>query len=193
MMIISGSKKNRILKYVLSVILALSVSAIGYCYYDKYYADGIKPYDAKRDRAAVIKIFNDEWDWLLPDREYSVENMLDLKRASYDHSYDGKLQMYVYRDGRKTVGFTAFYKIKFYHGQILFLAIDKDYRRKGYARKLFKYDVDSLISQGCFRLLVITRPWNDKAKALYVSEGFEETAESDDKFIRLEKNIRKKS
>lgn len=190
-MINNISEKNKssfFKKIFLAIFASVLIATGGYFYYQKNYASGIYKYSPKRDRAAILNLFEENWDFLVPDRNYSAENTLDLKRASYDHNYDGKLQIKVYKIARDTVGFVAYYKMKFYHGHVLFLCVAERYRNKGYARKLLQYAQNDLKSQGCVKVTMWTYPWNEKSRALYKSDGFREI-EVSDKQVSLEKEL----
>ena len=54
-----------------------------------------------------------------------------------------------------------------YMGRVLFLAVDKQFRRKGYAKRLMSFAIDHLKKQGVKIIKVATYEENKKAQQMY--------------------------
>lgn len=149
---------------------------------------GIYPYDAAHDKAAIVRIFKDNWSWLITSQDYSIDYMLDTKSSNKEPQNFGNLTLKVYRENDKTAGFLAYHKKKFYEGFILFVAVDEKYRGKGYAHKLVQEAVKSLKADGCTVIELFTRVLNKPARKVYEGEGFKEIW-TDGTFIRYQLKV----
>lgn len=171
-----------------SIGLVLCGFLLLFCCFDGK-SQHIKTYDPARHREAVLDIFNQNWFWLVAKTKeearhvgYSPEYKFDYL-APTDKTEDiGDLVVKVYEQEGKVAGFVAYYMKSFYKGVILFLAIDKEYRRKGYARELLVYAISDLKDRGATVIELLTRLKNERARALYEHFGFKETRRLD-KFI----------
>lgn len=171
------------------MVLLVTGAAGGYWYYQTYQSEGIYAYNAATDRDFIIHIFREDWYWLISDfssKTYSVEHMLDFKTSSYDDK--GNLIIKTYRVKGKPVGFVTYYLKELFEGRILFLAIDKKERSKGYARKLAKYAINDLKKRGANVVRLITRTDNVGAQKLYKSLGFKEVW-NDGGYMKFEKEV----
>jgi ribosomal protein S18 acetylase RimI-like enzyme len=83
----------------------------------------------------------------------------------------------------------AYYLKSFYEGTILFLDVNKEFRRQHYAEKLLNYAISDLFDRGVSRVRLITRPTNTSARALYERNGFKQY-DTDDTFVHYEKLTR---
>jgi ribosomal protein S18 acetylase RimI-like enzyme len=176
------TKKN----YAIGSFITAIIGAFAVWYYVSHRpCEGVQPYDAARDREFVIKLFKDNWDWLIASENYLVEFMLDNKASSQDPASAGNLQLFTLCSDGKPVGFTAFYRKNFYKAQILFLVVPESERRKGYAEKMLKFDLEELKRQGFSLAQILTRLDNIRAQNLYKKLGFTEYWR-DDRFMRLE-------
>lgn len=173
---------------LIGIIVSLSAFILFGLYYWTQPCEGVQPYNAARDRDFVIKLFKDNWDWLIASENYSVEFMLDNRASSQDLASAGNLQLYTMCSNGKPVGFTAFYKKSFFKAQVLFLAVPESERRKGYAEKMLRFDLAELKHQGFSLVQILTRVDNFRAQNLYKKVGFKEYWR-DDRFVRLEINV----
>lgn len=146
--------------------------------------EGVFDYEPARDRAAILEIFRKNWYWLIADDNYSAEYMLD-NRASQQTGPAGDLILKVYRVQDKTAGFLAYYHKSFYKGYVLFLVVDEEYRKKGYAEKLLRYALAQLKNDGMTIAQLITRIDNIRAQSLYKKVGMHEIWR-DHEFVRFE-------
>jgi ribosomal protein S18 acetylase RimI-like enzyme len=175
-----------------ATIIAVMVLALGALGGIWYYHKGaveqgqIVDFDAERDTQALLKIFNDNWYWLFPGPDYSPEYILKYHspgQAPYYAQYFGKLHIKVLRDHDKAAGFTTYYQTNFYEGEIQFIAVDKEFRRKGYGRKLTEYAIRELLKMGVKKVLLTTRLDNAPARHTYEKVGFKEVEHDEDGFI----------
>lgn len=152
------------------------------------YDNGIVNYVESRDKTAIKKMFKDDWHLLISDESmnsYSVDFMLD-NRSNSQHTKTNKLILKVLRERGKTVGFLAYYPKSAYWWHLLFLVVDQDYRKKGYASKMLQYFIDDSIARGAIKLSIFTRLANSKARALYEGKfGFKDVAHYDNKYMDL--------
>lgn len=178
--------------FILASIILMGSSAAIYYYksHINYTEGSVYDYDPKIDREFILQLFKDNWHWLVS--EYSTDFdpvfMLDNSEAFARKRGVTDMKIKVYRVQNKPVGFTVYYIRPILRGDILFLAIDEKYRKKGYARKLIQNDIDDLKKKGCFVIKITTRVTNTPARTLYESYGFKELW-IDRGFIKYELNI----
>lgn len=134
----------------------------------------IYDYDEARDRQEILNIFETERYWLLTSPDYDLEFMLKYKAPNKDPLYVGRLYIKVLRENNKFVGFTTYYKKTPIEGTILFVAVKKEFRGKGYGQILVKYDLDELKRLGSKKVSLVTRIQNLPGQALYKKTGFTE-------------------
>ena len=101
---------------------------------------------------------------------------------------DNSLNIFVYRVHGKPVGFVTYYRESNYRGRIQFLAIARDYRRKGYAQKLLSYAIKDAAQHGMYIVELATRTTNHSAQRLYRQFKFHKTWE-DSGFVGFEKSL----
>ena len=149
---------------------------------------GIVDYVPSRDKAAIHKMFKDDWGLLISDESlnsYSVDFMLDNRSPSQYAKVD-KLVLKVLRVDDKTVGFMAYYPKTMFWWHLLFLCVDKDYRQKGYAAKMLQYVMNDMMDRGAVKISIFTRLKNTKARNLYENKfGFKDVEHYDDKYMDL--------
>ena len=162
----------------LSLILLCLVAMGGGLYWIyRTQSPGIYQYDSAKDKAFITNIFDKDWYWLISDHspDYAVEYMLDYRASSQYPSGKGKLTIKAFRVKGKPVGFSAYFMEEFYRGRILFVSVDKEYRSKGYAKKLMLGAIEDLKKRGARLIYLITRTDNKVAQKLYAGLGFKET------------------
>lgn len=156
----------------LSIVAPVGLISI-YCLQNQ---EGIYDYEDSKDRAFILQLFKDNWEWLLPvsyPKDYP-EFVLNTKSSSKDPKHFGNLIIKVYRTCDKPVGFVAYHKKKFFEGKILFLGVDAKERGKGHAQKLMNYAMEDLKNMGSTIILLVTRVANKSAQSLYRKLGFED-------------------
>jgi ribosomal protein S18 acetylase RimI-like enzyme len=122
----------------------------------------------------VKKVYKDNFALLTVNPYHDFDVMLK-KRAPNKHEakYFGKLDTVVLYDQKQPVGFVSYYMTSSYMGRVLFLAVDKQFRRKGYAKRLMSFAIDHLKKQGVKIIKVATYEENKKAQQMYTQRfGF---------------------
>lgn len=136
----------------------------------------ISSYSPERDRADIIRIFNEDRYLLTSTPSYSVEHMLDTKSSDATLWNRGNLQIYTLRKQGSLIGFTAFYFMRPDLGRILFVSVDKNFRNSGYGAQLTQFAKKQLLNQGARRIVLTTRVSNFSAQRTYEKNGFRQTA-----------------
>lgn len=187
MLNIKGKKFS--FKILLLSVLLLGAGGTAFYFYSQA-QQGIYEYNPQIDRSFIINLFKNDWYWLISDysaKDYSVEHMLDRRASSKNH--EGDLLIKTYRIKGKPIGFVAYYPRELFEGWILFLAVDKAYRAKGYARKLINYAINDLKNHGARVIRLITRTDNIAGQKLYKSLGFKEIW-TDGAYYKFEKELK---
>lgn len=163
-------KHNRL---TLSVVALIGLSLVGGYIAYGYFGFGVMSYVNMRDRSAVTKMFRDDWKILIapPHYEsYSLDTFLDEKKSHGEQLENAQFK--VIRKGGKTVAFACYYQRAPFWWHLLFLMVDQDHRKQGYARKMLNAAVDDMRARGAVKITISTRQDNKKAQALYHSAGF---------------------
>ena len=188
---------NHSIKIVITVV---GLAVIGWCGYAwTNYDNGIVDYKAFRDKAAIKKMFHDDWKFLyygdwdkISETDFNVDFMLD-NRSSLQQAIHSNLILKVLRENGQTVGFLAYYPKSPYWWHMLFLIVDKDHRGKGHASKLVQFFIDDSVARGAIKLTTFTRLINTPARSVYEGKfGFKDIAHHDEKYMDLLLYPRKK-
>lgn len=152
--------------------------------------NGIRLYNPATDKAAIHKMFADDWYWMVSDDtiEHSnskkyVDFMLDNK-SSVQWEKRNDLTLKVCEDHGKIVGFSATYKKSVSVGHILFIVVDQDARKKGVAKALVTDALQDFFAQGFVKVSLDTRAGNTRARSLYSSIGFQ-LLEGDEDYVHF--------
>lgn len=147
----------------------------------------IEEYNQARDEQHIKNQFHADYYWLYPDTSYDVEThvsfMLQYKAPLEDPLYVGTLHVKVLHVNGEFAGFTAYYKETLTRGRLLFLDINKNFRKRGLGEKLARYAVNELIKLGSQEIVLVTRV-NNPAQNIYRRIGFEETSH-DNEFLYM--------
>lgn len=154
--------------------------------------DGIVDYVEQRDKDSIKKMFHDDWQLLyygdfdkISEDDFSVDFMLD-NRSSSQCRANHNLILKVLRENNKTVGFVAYYPRSPYWWHMLFLMVDADHRRLGYASKLIQFMIDDVVVRGAIKVTTFTRLVNTKARSLYEDKfKFKDIGHPDNKYLDL--------
>lgn len=142
----------------------------------------IDEYDQARDEKAIKDLFHEDYYWLYPDTSYDVEAhmgfTLKYRAPNENPLYVGTLQVKVLHVDDQFAGFTAYYKKTPTEGMLLFLAINKNFRKHGFGEKLARYAVEELKKMGSQKIVLVTRETNP-AQNIYRRIGFEKTSIED--------------
>lgn len=171
-------------KIILILVLATVGGGIGYYYTHR--TSSMQPqeqgpiydYNEVRDKADIKQMFEDEKWWLLMG-DYDVDFMLDYKAPHQDPLYVGSLHVKVLRENNQFIGFACYYKKTIAEGALLFLAIKKEFRKRGYACKLAQYVINDFAKMGIPKVTLVTRIQNIAGQATYNKLGFTEVGRND--------------
>lgn len=169
------------MRWFFGIIAALLIAS-GTIFYNLYLIErhGIYDFDDQRDTAFILNFFNNDWYWLVAgkrDVDFFPEYFLKHRASSTSLMHKGNETIKVMFEHNKPVGFVSYYPLKFYEGRIHFLAIDKQYRSKGYGLAMINYAIDQLCKQGFQKISIITRRVNQPALKVYKRAGFKESHE----------------
>ena len=175
-----------------SVILALGL--LGSLYWWKGQGGSLKPYEPKKDRAALIQLFRQNWYWL-DDRELEggLKAFEETLNKVGDPAFATRLDVMdwtVYRSKGEARAFISYFmrdsaeKV----GKILYLAVDDRFRARGIARQLMTKAIDVLTKKGAKIIEIVTRISNHPAQNLYRSMGFVQVGE-DETFVFMELRV----
>lgn len=180
----SNSRKN---------ILIIISAFIGFIFLawlskDLFLSKNIRDYNPKDDREFILKLFKNNWYWLVSEysTDFSAQYMLDNKSSSKESKNTGNLTIKMYYEDSKPVGFIAYYMKELFVGYILFIAIDEQSRGKGSARKLLEYAINDLKNRQALSIQLVTRVSNLRGQKLYTGMGFKQIW-TDGEFVRFEK------
>lgn len=149
----------------------------------------VKNYCDTRDREFIFDAFKKDEYWLVTYLGFPVDFMLNtMSPRPNDPEYYGKLNIKVLLNKCQPVGFTTYYKKKFYEAQIQFLYVDSKYRGKGYGKKLLEYVLKDLKNKGISIVKLVTYTNNHAAIKVYNKMGFKES-HRDDKLVYYEKDL----
>lgn len=169
---------SRLIVLLALIILGGAIGTAVYMYTGKQ--GPIYDFDETRDTKEILKIFDRDRYWLLSSPDYSPEFMLKHRTPNQDLQYMGRLNIKVYWEHDKFVGFTAYYMKTSELGCILFFDINPEFRGKdkGHAEKLMRYAIDQLKKMGAHQVELFVRVDNDRAQKFYKRMGFYQTSRS---------------
>jgi ribosomal protein S18 acetylase RimI-like enzyme len=170
-------------------ILLIGGTIGAYFYYQQL--PRIVEFDEERDTPFILDIFKNDWYWLVSEysTDFSPNYMLHYRASSKAPENLGNLTIKALYLKNQPVGFVAYYKKNFYEGMILFLALLKEFRSKGYAYKLLQDAMNDLKSRFVTKIRLVTRTVNYPAIKLYTRAGFKETSRDDDGFVYFQYDV----
>jgi len=160
--------------FLLSIALTACGSVGIYVYYSNLAQGPIYDFNPARDTQPIMDIFNKNWYWLLASEESSPAFMIKNRTHDTNPMHFGSLHIKVLRENNKLVGFTAYYMNNPQEGRILFLAVDHEFRGKGYGKILAQRAMNELFKMGAIHLALWTRVSNLPAQRIYKELGFKE-------------------
>lgn len=182
-----NSLKNKLLKNLIIISSVLLGILLIYFVTTKTPELQVQNYSNDRDREFIFDAFKKDEYWLVAYKGFDIAFMLDtFSPRQNDPQYYGKLNIKVLLNHNKPVGFTTYYKKKFYEAQIQFLYVDNKYRGKGYAKILIDYVLADLKKQGVLIAKLVTYINNTSAIKVYNKLGFKEVSR-DEKYVSFEK------
>ena len=154
------------------------------------YSDTFQLCKTKEQRDFVERVFKDNFPLLTVNEAHDFEVMLEKRAPARNQTkYFGKMDTVIMYQDKMPVGFISYYMLSSYMGRILYLAVEKSHRRKGYARKLITFALESLKNQGAKVIKICTYDFNEVAKKIYTQEfGFIKESQ-EDQFIFYRKDV----
>ena len=166
-------------KIVLFLSIALGFGVGTSLYYQRTTEQGpIYRFNPTRDTKDMMDIFHKDWYWLLASEESSPAFMLKHRTYDANPAHFGSMHIKVLReeDGR-LAGFTTYYMETPEQGRILFVAVGRDFRGKGYGKMLALHAMQELFKLGADHIALWTRVSNLPAQRIYKEIGFTEKFE----------------
>ena len=125
----------------------------------------ITTFDPERDTQSVTNLFAKE--------RYHLKNRYPesyIKSCHHNHYCDIK----ILRENNEFAGFIGYYSSE-NRGNISYLAIEENFRGKGYGKKLLTHSMKDLHNKGINSIKICTKHNNIPALTLYGKTGFKET------------------
>ena len=168
---------QKVYRFAILIIALTFILGGAYYWFSRTPATHIHPYDASKDRAALIEIFKQNWFWLTTNSDEadaitSFEHNIDTLSSSNSPFERGNMTILVYRDDEATKGFISYYRSGWSTAKILYIGVDEKYRRCGCAKELINYALEELKKQNYARVELFTRVINERAQNLYKKYGF---------------------
>ena len=135
----------------------------------------ITDFNSNSDSEQVETLVKAEWPklFLQPKYDQMVINKMFYHRHPGNIVYQEKiLTIKILRDNDKVAGFITYYQPNLTTGSIELLAIDKEYRGKGYGKKLIEYVINECTAKGLEKVQLYVYPTNQHALAIYKHLGF---------------------
>ena len=179
---ISRIKKRHIA--LLTLLALLGTATIFYLQNDQQKdSSKIRAYDEVKDFVPLVKLINDNQFWLSETSDLAPERLLKWRAPHHDPTKKGQAKFSVIEEEGKLGGFIAFHKESLRHGFIWLVAVDKDFRGRGFGGKLMKHALNKLKKQNAKYVTIATRTINAPAIALYNKMGFVEKSRSEERGI----------
>ena len=135
----------------------------------------------ERDAKDISKIIYDDWNWILPHEDFENREKA-LNKELWERNRTGELNIKVLRNKERVIGLISFRKKNVdvnKSGNIRIISIAKDFRGKGYDRKLLIAVVNDLFNSGLTSPYLFTHKDNEKVRT-YESLGFKKSKISQD-------------
>jgi ribosomal protein S18 acetylase RimI-like enzyme len=176
---------NKSKKIGITVIFAALLCGLFgyYCIHEK---GPIYEFNTTRDTSAILDLFDKNWHWLIANEGSSPAFYLKYRTPNENPAYFGKLKLKVLREKNEFMGFVAYYMEQPRKGQLLFLAVDKKFRGKGYGTILAEYAMQDMTNNlGAEKIGLWTRLSNP-AQRIYKKLGFVESYYTEGGYIYFE-------
>lgn len=144
----------------------------------------ISPFNPARDKKSAVELCRKEWDKIIHLRNNNVSNISDDTKQSVCNNifenYNNNAQLYgfkVLHENDKFAGFVS-YKLENQkkEGSIELLAIDSDFRGKGYGKNLLVHSLEELDNKNINSIDICVLKNNIPALNLYKKIGFNKTS-----------------
>lgn len=144
----------------------------------------LRDYDAARDFQPLLKLMNDNKFWVAErPADFSPEKVLTLRAPGNDPQKKGTVNIDVIETENQTAGFIAYYKKSTEQGFIWLLAVDSNFRGRGFGERLVSNALANLKKKGARYAILVTRLVNEPALKLYRKLGFVEKDRDEDRGI----------
>jgi len=162
--------------------LCIGIVGVGGFFFYTRYASPLSIVDFVYETHAheVLDIFEKDRYWLTSTPGYDADYMLKYRAPNKSILYQGKMHIKVLLDHGQVAGFTTYYMKPGNNGCVLFVAVGQQFRNKGYAKKIVRYDIEQLRRLGATRVTLLTRATNYPAQRVYESVGFARVREDED-------------
>lgn len=171
---------SRTKKIILFLSIALAACAGAAIYYQRTIIEQgpIYTFNPARDTPEIMDIFHKDWYWLLASDESSPAFMLKHRTFDTNPAHFGSLHIKVLRaENDKLAAFAAYYMETLTQGRLLFLAVGRDFRGRGYGKILAIHAMQELFNMGADHIALWTRVANLPAQKIYKELGFREMFE----------------
>jgi ribosomal protein S18 acetylase RimI-like enzyme len=159
-----------------SIVLA-TCGGIVFYHQQKKEQGPIYTFNPIRDTQEMMDIFHKDWYWLLASEESSPAFMLKYRTYDANPAHFGSMHIKVLREGDRLAAFTTYYMETKTQGRLLFLAVGRDFRGKGYGKMLAQVAMEELFKMGADHIALWTRVSNLPAQRIYRDLGFKEMFE----------------
>ena len=146
-------------------------------YYQNVERGPIYTFNADRDTKEIMDIFHKNWYWLLASEHSSPAFMIKNRTHDANPMHFGSLHIKVLRENNRLAAFAAYFMENPTEGRLLFLAVDQDFRGKGYGKLLAQHAMSELFKMGATHIALWTRVANIPAQRIYKDLGFKEAFE----------------
>jgi ribosomal protein S18 acetylase RimI-like enzyme len=174
---------NKQKKYILAFFAIAMTTGLFTLYFMHGVQGPIYDYDEGKDKAGIVALFEKDRYWLTSSSTTSIEHMLKYRSVGNSLTSRSQLVFKVLREDGKFAGFTAYFMKNKHVGQILFLAVDYEFRGKGYGMMLTKYAIKELKWMGAQEIILVTRTTNFPAQKVYETVGFRETSRDSNGYL----------
>ncbi len=158
----------------ISVLIALILGTLSFFLFKTETNKEIRNFDKNKDTEFIQNAFKRDYYWLVENPEFSLAFLIEKMSPNKDPEYFGKLNFKILQKDKTPIGFTTYFKKKFYEGKIQFVYVDPEFRGKGYAKKLTRYAIEDLFNKGVEIVKLDTRTTNEPAIKVYQGLGFKE-------------------
>lgn len=167
------------MRYVLVGIGLLAIGVGGWLFFKQPFS-GIRDFNFARDAQALVERIEIDKYWLSAEPDLDEQFILKTHSPNKDPRYFGKLFIKVLYDEDVFAGFVTYYQKRFNEGWVQFLSVNKQFRGKGYGKKLLSYAVEQLFDMGCTRVGLVTRISNTWAQRIYDALHFKDMWRDDE-------------
>ncbi len=159
--------------------------------------NGVARYSIQRDKEEIIRLFNDNWYWLIATgTEFDPAMFLNTGDKQLRGKSKSDSKIFVYCVQGKPVAFIAYYKVGPHTGKFRFVGNNKyDDKNYEHVEQLVQFAINDLKKMGVYQIELITRLNNVRDIALYKKLGFREIdrfgddEEHEDRYVELRKSF----